>query len=458
VSESARGLGPVGPTARGVAARVVQRVLEDGAFVSDALDAELDAAPRVASSEGDSARRVTRLDARDRALATELCYGVIRTEPALAERLSSLARRGLGTNDPLLRAHLLVAAYQLLVLDRIPAFAAINEAVTALRRLRGSRVAGFANAILRKLAASGDRLSLSAALEGSVAPWLFAELCRSVGREPTLGLLGASLGGARRGLSVRLTARADPSQLPWLARAEPGKLVPSALWLPPSGDLRLLAGYREGAFVVQEEGAQWAAHALGTRPGERVLDACAGHGQKSSLIAEQLGSGDTLWVNDVAESKLERLRHEFDRLGLPAPHCHLTDLTRSLGELPSGMDRVLVDAPCTGTGTLRRRPEILRRLRPDDPERLAQRAALLLVQAAKSARPGGRVLFVVCSVLRTECEDVAERVREVLEPAPFDSEVAAAVAGAGAWQCRLLPSVHGTDGYYVASFATRASA
>ena len=422
-----------------MAARVVQRVLGEDAFVSDALDAEL-------------GQREARLDARDRALATELCYGVIRIEPVLSERLERLAKRGLGKGDELLRSHLLVAAYQLLVLDRVPAFAAINEAVSALTRLRGPRVAGFANAVLRKLSTSGERLTLGAALEASVAPWLMSELERSVGREPALGLLGASPGGARRGLSIRLTPRADRSQLPWLTRAEPGQLVSSALWLPPSGDLRKLEGYDEGAFVVQEEGAQWAALALGAREGERVLDACAGHGQKSSLIAERLGAEGRLWVNDVAENKLARLRREFQRLGLPEPACSVVDLTRGVGDLPSGMDRVIVDAPCTGTGTLRRRPEILRRLTPDDPARLAERAAELLRQAASLARPGGRVLFVVCSVLRTECEDVAERLRGVLEPAPFDVPDAARVAGEGAWQCRLLPSVHGTDGYYVASF------
>jgi 16S rRNA (cytosine967-C5)-methyltransferase len=268
-------------------------------------------------------------------------------------------------------------------------------------------------------------------------------------------LLGATPGGSRRGLSIRLTPRADRSRLPWLARAEHGQLVPSALWLPPSGDLRRLEGYTDGAFVVQEEGAQWAALALGARPGERVLDACAGHGQKSSLIAEQLGVEGRLWVNDIAESKLARLRREFERLGLPEPSLSLVDLTRGVGDLPSGMDRVIVDAPCTGTGTLRRRPEILRRLSPDDPARLAERAASLLFQAAGCARPGGRVLFVVCSVLRTECEDVAERVRGVLEPAPFDAPEAVRIAGDGAWQCRLLPSIHGTDGYYVASFVRR---
>lgn len=442
-------------TARGVAARVVYRVLEEQAFVSDALDAELVRAE---------------LAARDRALATELSYGVVRLERALSQRLEALARRGVAKGDELSRSHLLVAAYQLLVLDRIPAFAAINEAVSALRRLRGPRVAGFANAVLRRLA-SEPRLDLAAALEASVAPWLFDELCRSVGRQSALGLLGvperppadtateapdkaSAVTAARRGLSVRLTRRADP--IPeWAKNAEPGQLLPSALWLPPIGDLRQLPGYDEGAFVVQEEGAQWAALALGARPGERILDACAGHGQKASLLAERLGNDGTLWVNDIAPAKLDRLRRELDRLGLPHAQSRAIDLTQGIGDLPTDMDRVLVDAPCTGTGTLRRRPEILRRLGPDDPRRLADQATQLLRNAARLARPDGRVVFVVCSVLRIECEDVVQNVADILEPLAFDAPEAIRVAGAGAWQYRLLPTVHGTDGYYVASLRRR---
>lgn len=428
------------PSARVVAANVVQRVLSAGAFVSDALDEELESA---------------HLEARDRALATELCYGVVRAERALGDRLEALARRGLDKGDDVLRAHLLVAAYQLLVLDRIPAFAAINEAVTALRQRRGAKIAGFANAILRRLSGSGERLSLAEALETSVPPWLFEELCLAVGRDPALGLLGATPAASRRGLCVRLTARAARESLDWLARAEPGKIAPGALWLPPSGDLRQLAGYANGSFVVQEEGAQWAALALGARSGEQVLDACAGHGQKSTLLAERIQPGGTLHVNDVTEIKLAKLRREFARLGLPAPVCHRVDLSRGSGSLPGGMDRVLVDAPCTGTGTLRRRPEISRRLTASDPRRLADQAVALLTSAARTARPGGRVVFVVCSVLRSECEDVIERVRDTLSPVPFDAPEAARVAGEGAWQHRLLPSEHGTDGYYIASLTPR---
>jgi 16S rRNA (cytosine967-C5)-methyltransferase len=433
---------PPATSARAVAGRVVYHVLTQQAFVSETLDREL----------GRSG-----LADRDRALATELSYGVIRLERALAARLDALSRRGAASTDPLARAHLLIAAYQLLALDRVPAFAAINEAVEALRRARGPRVAGFGNAILRRLAAE-PKLELPGALESSVPPWLWAQLERSVGREAALGLLGATGAAARRGLCVRLTARAASSSPPlaWLASAEPGQVAPGALWLPPSGDLRRLAGYAEGAFVVQEEGAQWSALALGAQPGERVLDACAGHGQKASLLAERLGPTGRLWVNDLVPRKLERLGQEFRRLGLPLPECRSVDLASTVGDLPADMQRVLVDAPCTGTGTLRRRPEIANRLVESDPSRLAEQALKLLCNAASLVPPGGRVLFVVCSVLRAECEDVVERARHVLEPAPFEAPEAQRVAGPGQWQCRLLPQIHGTDAYYVASFQRRA--
>lgn len=426
-------------TARSVAARVVSRVLGSQVFLSDVLDAELQRAA---------------LEPRDRALATELSYGSVRLERALSKRLAALAPRGVAKGDALAQAHLLVAAYQILALDRVPAFAAVNEAVAALSKLRGDKLAGFANAVLRRLAEQRADFSSSEALAASVEPWLYEELCRSVGAGQALSLLGAASSSPHRGLCVRFAERVR--DLPaWTRAAEPGKLAPRAYWLPPSGDPRRLEGFAEGQFVVQEEGAQWAALALGARPGERVLDACAGHGQKSAILAERLGGAGRLWVNDIAPSKLERLRREFERLGLCTPEFCTVDLTASPGGLPADMDRVLVDAPCTGTGTLRRRPEILRRLGPGDPARLAERARLMLRHAAARARPGGRVLFVVCSVLRAECEDVADSVREVLEPAPFDAPEAIGLLGPGATACRLSPATHGTDGYYVASFLRR---
>lgn len=434
-------------TAREAAARIVQRVLTEDVFLSDALHTEL-------SKQA--------FEPRDRALLTELAYGVVRLHPFLSERLGALAPRGLATGDVLGQAHLWVAAYQLCVLERVPAFAAIDQAVGSLKRLRGERFSGFANAVLRRFAEL-PRVERASAARASTPSWLYEALVRSVGEREAGALLGAdpaSVGEEgealpHRGLCVRLRPSKTRSHA-WLEGAVPGKVCEHARWLPPRGDLRHLSGYTQGDFIVQEEGSQWAALALGARPGEVVYDACAGHGQKSLVIAEQLAGSGRLWASDRSAGKIGRLKDEFRRLGMIEPETRVIDLSEGTGDVPANVDRVLVDAPCSGTGTLRRRPEIMFRLVPEDPARLAALSIGLLRSAASRARPGGRVLFVVCSVLDAETSAVRDALGDLLTPAPFDSAVAQRVAGHDATEYRLLPGAHGTDGYYVASFVRRA--
>jgi len=411
---------------------VVERVLGDEAFVAAALDAEL--------------RRHPQLDARERALATELGYGTLRVEPVLRARLLAHAPRGVP--DTRVLAELLIAAYQILVLERVPAFAAVDAAVSAVKRARGPRVAGFANAVLRKLAKTGEKLSPSEALTQSVPAWLWQELRASVGDEQAEQLLVAD---AFTGLRLKPGA-----SLPdWVAALPSGRVSKVSRLVRGEGDPRQRPGYAEGTFTVQEEGAQAVGLALAVKPGEKVLDACAGRGQKSTLIAERIGAG-RLVACDLYPEKLAALAGETGRLGLPPIETHAVDLSVGQGALPGDFDRVLVDAPCSGTGTLRRRPEILRRLGPEDPARLAALAEKILRSAASRARRGGTVLFSVCSVLRCECEGVVERVVDELEPIPFESvaELPRDLLTEKT-SLRLLPGVHGTDGYFMAAFRRR---
>lgn len=406
-------------------------MLLDQAYVSATLDAEL--------------RRHPQLDARERALATELSYGTMRAEPALRARLFVHAPRGV--SDERVLAQLLVAAYQILLLERVPAFAAVDAAVTGVKRARGPRVAGFANAVLRKLAKTGEKLSWAQVLREAVPDWLWQDLLRAIGEEQAALLLNTE---HVTGLRLRLSA----AQPEWLETLPVGQVSPVARLLRGEGDPRQKPGYAEGTFTVQEEGAQVVGLALGARAGEKVLDACAGRGQKTTLLAERIGAG-TLVASDLYPEKLQALAEEVARLRLPPLETRAVDWSVGQGGLAEDFDRVLVDAPCTGTGTLRRRPEILRRLGPADPARLALLSEAILRSAASRARPGGTVVFAVCSVLEQECEQVVARVSDLLEPAPFDAPELPEALLAGKTAARLLPGLHGTDGYFMACFRRR---
>lgn len=418
-------------SARSVAVAALERVERDGAFAAAALDAEIE--------------RLPQLDARDRALATELVYGVLRTRGALAARLDALAARGL-TPDAKVRLPLLVAAYQLLLLDRVPPHAAVDEAVSQVREARGPKPAGFANALLRRLA-SGGRLERASAILESAPRWLIEALERAVGPGEARALLGAESTSDMVALRL-LEGRAVPG---WLEGAAHGKASPRARLVPRGGDLTRRPGWAEGSFTLQEEGAQVAALALGARPGERILDACAGRGQKTSLLREQVGSAAELFAVDLHDGKLRALAAEFERLRLVPPTTLAVDWTRGTGGIRGGFDRVLVDAPCTGTGTLRHRPEIAQRLLPADPARMGALAESILRSAASLARPGGRVVFAVCSVLTEETDAVVARVQDALTSAPFDAGELDRLAAPGQSTLRLNPREHGTDGFFIAS-------
>ena len=436
--------------ARAVAAEVLTRVFAADAFASAALDAEIHRAG---------------LDPRDAGLATELVYGVLRTEGFLAERLAGLASQRVLAGDPRVRAHLLMAAYSLAFLDRVPVFAAVSEAVAGVRAAGGARAGGFANAVLRKLSAelqAAGRPLLADAVVASAPGWLRGALRRSLGRAgaaaylaagpvpPPIGLCLAS--GEDRGAWIAALGAAAPG-----AMLAAGEVSPRAILVRGAGDVRRLPGYGT-AWILQEEGAQVVTLAAGARPGDLVLDACAGHGNKTWLLAQEVERGGAVDASDLHGHKLEQLRGGAP--GARTRATYATDWTTGTGDVPEGYDLVVVDAPCSGVGTLRRRPEIGLRREMEDLPRLAALQVAITRRAATRARDGGRLIYAVCSVLREEGEEVVSRLAEGsglgvrLEPTSFTSEIGRALAGDAA-TLRLLPHVQGTDGYFVTSFVVR---
>jgi 16S rRNA (cytosine967-C5)-methyltransferase len=195
------------------------------------------------------------------------------------------------------------------------------------------------------------------------------------------------------------------------AVVSPTTLSPYGLRIRGAGDPRALPGYDEGAFAVQEEGAQLVGLLLDAQPGERVLDACAGRGGKTAQLIEAVGASGSVVATDLHEHRLEQISAELVRLRLDPARLEVAcvDWTVGKGAVCGGFDRVLVDAPCTGLGTLRRRPEILLRAGPEDAARMGETQRRVLATAASLVRPGGTLLYAVCSPLSDEGLGVVER-------------------------------------------------
>jgi 16S rRNA (cytosine967-C5)-methyltransferase len=438
--KTSRGFVVTRPDPRAIAASVIERVLTDSAYAAAALSAALDRYPQ--------------LDERARALTTELVYTTLRTRRSLEAQLGAHAPRGL-PKDPVLLAHLLVAAAQILHLDHRRAPVAVDVAVSQVSELRGPRMAGFANAILRRVVGTMGGFERAESLRQSCPAWLRERLIAVVGLTEAELLLGIGEGSDPR---HPMTLRRRPGHvLPsWLAQAEPGRYSPLALRVTAVGDPRRLSGYAEGDFVIQEEGAQLIALALQAKPGERVLDACAGRGQKTSLLAEQVAPGGHVCATDLHPKKLTALNEELKRLGLSGVTTTAVDWTHGAGGgLSDDFDAALVDAPCTGTGTLRKRPEIAMRLAPGDLARLAELSTTIVRAVAGRVRAGGRIVYAVCSVMPEEGEGVVEAVGDLLESTPFEAPEVVRALGEGATMGRLLPGKHGTDGYFLANFRRR---
>lgn len=405
-------------TAREVATRVLHRVADRGAFAAAALDAEI---------------RRADLGRRDAALATEIVYGTLRVLPAIDRALDAHLRRPAATLDGLTRAALRTGAYQLLHLGRVPPHAAVDGAVRTVRAARGPKLAGLTNAVLRKVAgARPERPAPPRTLE--MPDWLVASVRDAVGEARAAAFLEA------RGLPPPVGLRVDEGRRGDVAdairarrpeaRVEQGCVSPRALLVRGAGDPRALPGFEEGRFAIQEQGAQAVALLAGASAGEHVADACAGRGGKTTCIARAVGAGGHVTALDLHEAKLDRIPDELRRLHLPVDRVDAVavDLTVGTAGLDGRFHRVLVDAPCTGLGTVHRRPEILLRLGADDPARMGRLQVDILQNAARLLRPGGVLVYAVCSPTREEGADVVARAAERIpglepmrEPWPLDT-------------------------------------
>ena len=454
-----------GPTvARLAAVRVLERVERARAYADVALHHVL------ASSNMASV---------DRRLATELVYGTLRWRGRLDFVLRSALERKLESIEPLVLTTLRMGAYQLLFSDRIPDSAAVDEAVRCIRALGAERASGLVNATLRRVSREREALSLPEwepdpldHLEHSLSlprwlaeRWLAdygsdaARLAEASNVQPPHTIRVNSLRGSRENLMAKLQTT--------FPEARACSLASRGIVLGRSGDAGRDPLFREGEYTVQDEASQAVVDLLAVEPGHRVLDVCAAPGTKTTAIAERLEGAGSVLALDRHARRLGLVGQSARRLGLEGISTLARDATRPLDDLPWNddgappagypcFDRVLVDAPCSGLGALRRNPDARWRVRPTDPVRLGAVQSALLGRAAAVVSPGGSLVYSTCTVISEENEEVVERFLEahpgfrLSQPSEIPAALEPVIDSRGFM--RFYPHLNDSDGFFAARF------
>lgn len=406
------------------------------------------------------------LEERDRALLTEITYGTLRWRGTIDARLARYVRRPLNQLDPLVRSLLQLTCYQLLYLERVPPYAAVNEAVEIAKRAGGQKAAGFVNAVLRNLlrerhtpSALPDEPISTLAIQYSHPEWLVRRWVDQFGIDQAVALLKAN--NQKPPLVVRANRLKCTREelLERFARAgidaAPVCFTPDGISLAGGGLVDKLPGFLEGQFQVQGAASQLLGYLVGPLPGERILDACAAPGGKSTHMAEIMADRGEIIALDKSASGVEKIRANASRLELRSISALAADVAQPLGAIATpAFDRVLVDAPCSGLGTLRAHPEIKWRRGEQDIRRLARLQLEILGAAAAYLRPGGILVFSTCTLTHEENEHnvrafLAEyREFELQEAARYLPPQAAHIVIGPFFQA--LPHRDDTDGFFAA--------
>jgi 16S rRNA (cytosine967-C5)-methyltransferase len=381
--------------ARVCAYEVIRRAFEQGAYADQALQA--------------GARE---LDARDRALAMRLAYGAIQRRLTLDHVIERLAGRPAERLDRPLLAALRLGLYELLYLSGAPDRAVVADCVELAKSGRGAGH-GLVNAVLRRAAREGAPALLGdlredtpdqAAIVYSHPPWIVRMWWQELGSAAALALMAANNEPGE--LTVRVnTLRADPSsvarELSVAIHTDPD--LPEALVLDGPFDLHGSEPWREGKLLAQSRAAMLVAHALDPQPGERVLDLCAAPGGKSTHIAALMGNGGEVVAVERNPARAAALRETAQRMHASSVCVELADAAVARPE-EDRFDRVLVDPPCSGLGTLQARPDLRWRLTPAKVAELAQVQASILAAGAAALRPGGVLVYSTCTISAAENE------------------------------------------------------
>lgn len=402
------------------------------------------------------------LSGRDAALATQLCFGVLQNQMLLDFYLSKFSNIPLKRMEGKVVQTLRLGAYQMLFLTRIPHSAAVNSAVALVKaHCKNPRAAGMVNGILRSMERSlqnmpvipqGDPVAYLSTLY-SHPEWLVKEFILSLGEEETAQLLAADNSQPPTAVMVnttRTTAEALKAMLEAdHVEAEPHPWLENCLLLSRTGDLERLEAFQQGLFYVQDPASRLSVLAAGAKPGMRVLDCCAAPGGKSFAAAIAMENQGEIVSCDLHPHKKKLIQAGADRLGLTIITPKTADGKVFRPEWERTFDLVLVDAPCSGLGVIRKKPDI----RYKDPAPLADLPAVqldILRNAARYVRPGGTLMYSTCTLLYRENGEVVETF--LAENKAYKAEaftLPGAIGPVQSGSVTLWPHRHGTDGFFI---------
>ena len=435
--------------ARAAALRALERVATDDAFADLVLDAELTA---------------RRLEPRDAALATEIVYGTLRWQRHLDWRLAPHSRRPLDSLDTRVRVLLRMAAYQIVFLERVPAFAAVSDAVSLARPRAKPGVAEFVNAVLRSFTrgggagGAGHEPALPAdpvdalAIRASFPTWLARRWVERYGLDEATRLMHAmndrppvtvrvnALRSSREAAACRLAAEEG-------LQTRPTHYAPEGLVVDHGGAPGAWRAFEDGVLAVQDEASMLIARLLAPEAGEVVADACAAPGTKATHLAELMRNRGVIYALDPHPARLARVTEAAARLGVTIVEPRGGSVEALADDLRNRCDAVLVDAPCTNLGVLRRNPEVKWRRREDDIAGSAARQHDIVKAAAAMVKPGGRLVYATCSLEPEENDAVIQALCQARPDFSRDppADFPLALDADGVLRCR--PHIHGTDGF-----------
>jgi 16S rRNA (cytosine967-C5)-methyltransferase len=439
-------------SARRAAFEILRRVEHDDAY-SSVLLAALDEGMRV----------------EDRALCHELVLGVLRRRLWIDRIIEHLAKRKPDDLDLAVKLALRLGIYQLHFLSRIPPSAAVNESVNLVRSGGVGSAAGLVNAVLRRAIRESNYDPIAEitdpeeklAVESSHPQWLITRWVKAFGLEEAAALARSNNEPAP--VAFRLTTRAlalpdGPDQVIKELETSGAELSPSQIvansWRVKGGTGVLRRFARDGLVYVQDEASQLVAHVLGAQPNQRVLDVCAAPGSKT-MHTDALAPQSSIVSGDRHVHRLRTLSTLASRQGVVGFQPIAYDATRRLPFADDSFDCVMVDAPCSGTGTLRHNPEIRWRITAADIGNLAEKQTLILANASQMVRPGGRLVYSTCSVEPEENESVVGRFLD--EHDDFASAVldTSAEMQTETGAIRTWPHRQDVDGFFIKAFDRR---